>query len=139
MTSISRAWDILRLIRHGGPALCNVAVTNACNAACDFCNFARGKVGTHTRLADMISMVVAKGMGPALITNGWLLPAQLDRLAATGLKTVYVSIDAAAMSVHEANRGLKGLEKRIRLATAHVHELKMTPLAQITMSKLITD
>jgi MoaA/NifB/PqqE/SkfB family radical SAM enzyme len=174
MTSISKAWDILRLIRHGGPALCNVAVTNACNAACDFCNFARGKVGTanlrwidadrfdqaldilyqrgiryisffggepllHTRLADMISMVVAKGMGPALITNGWLLPAQLDRLAATGLKTVYVSIDAAAMSVHEANRGLKGLEKRIRLATAHVHELKMTPLAQITMSKLITD
>src|SRR5947209_19093337 len=89
----------------------------------------RGEPLLHTRLADMISMVVAKGMEPALITNGWLLPAQLDRLAATGLKTVYVSIDAAAMSVHEANRGLKGLEKRIRLATAYVHELKMTPLA----------
>ena len=38
---------MLRLIRRGGPALCNVAVTNACNAACDFCNFARGKVGSH--------------------------------------------------------------------------------------------
>ena len=40
----SRLWDTLRLLRHGGPGLCNVAVTNSCNAACDFCNFARGKV-----------------------------------------------------------------------------------------------
>src|SRR5438477_6348957 len=40
----SEAWDMLRLIRHGGPALCNIAVTNSCNATCDFCNFANGKV-----------------------------------------------------------------------------------------------
>jgi len=154
MTSFSKAWDMLRLIGHGGPALCNVAVTNACNAACDFCNFARGKVGAanlrwidadrlapaldilyrrgiryvsffggepllHTRLADMIAMVVAKDMGPALITNGWLLAAQLDRLAAAGLKTVYISIDATTMAVHEANRGLSGLQERIRAATSH--------------------
>src|SRR6266403_2847523 len=174
MNSFSKAWDMLRLLRHGGPALCNIAVTNACNATCDFCNFARGKVGAanlrwidadrfepaldilyrrgiryvsffggepllHTRLADMIAMVVAKDMGPALITNGWLLAAQLDRLAAAGLKTVYVSIDAASMAVHEANRGLNGLQKRIRAATSRMRELHMTPLAQVTMSKLITD
>ena len=30
----SKTWDMLRLITRGGPALCNVAVTNACNAAC---------------------------------------------------------------------------------------------------------
>ena len=35
---------MMRLIRHGGPAICNIAVTNSCNATCDFCNFARGKV-----------------------------------------------------------------------------------------------
>ena len=119
---------MLRLIRRGGPALCNVAVTNSCNATCDFCNFANGKVGRkdlrwidadqfdaalqilhtrgiryvsffggepllHARLSDMIAMAVAKGMGPALITNGWLLPSKLDQLARAGLKTVYVSID----------------------------------------------
>jgi MoaA/NifB/PqqE/SkfB family radical SAM enzyme len=39
----SKAWDMMRLLRHGGPALCNVAVTNACNAACAFCNFSRTK------------------------------------------------------------------------------------------------
>jgi MoaA/NifB/PqqE/SkfB family radical SAM enzyme len=138
VTSIaSKTWDMLRLIRRGGPALCNIAVTNSCNAACDFCNFARGKVASHDlrwidadqfgraldilrkrgvryvsffggetllhpRLADMIEMSVEKDMGPAVITNGWLLSRQLDRLAAAGLKTVYVSIDAPAMAVHRS-------------------------------------
>jgi MoaA/NifB/PqqE/SkfB family radical SAM enzyme len=175
MTTIgSRAWDIVRLLRRGGPALCNVAVTNSCNATCDFCNFANGKVERkdlrwidadqfdaalqilhdkgiryvsffggepllHPRLSKMIAMSIAKGMGPALITNGWLLSSKLDELAAAGLKTVYVSIDAPLMSQHEANRGLKGLGERIRKATSRMPKLGMTALAQITMSKLIRD
>ena len=143
-TVASKAWDMLRVIGRGGPALCNVAVTNACNAGCDFCNFARGKVGIsnlrwidadlfdralailhkrdiryvsffggetllHRRLAEMIAMAVKMGMGPAVITNGWLLPTQLDELAAAG----------------------------IRSATSRMPSLGMTPLAQVTMSKLI--
>jgi MoaA/NifB/PqqE/SkfB family radical SAM enzyme len=175
MTTIaSRVWDMLHLIRHGGPALCNIAVTNSCNATCDFCNFANGKVGRtdlrwidadqfegaleilhsrgiryvsffggepllYPRLPDMIAMSVAKGMGPALITNGWLLSSRLDQLAAAGLKTVYVSIDAPTLADHEANRGLKGLGDRIRSATSRMPSLGMAPLAQVTMSKLIGD
>lgn len=165
---------MLRLITRGGPALCNVAVTNACNAACDFCNFSRGKVGAanlrwidadkfcqaldilyqrdiryisffggepllHSRLPEMITMVVERGMGPALITNGWLLASQLDQLAAAGLKTVYISIDAASIAAHDANRGLHGLGDRIRGAIGRMRELGMTPLAQVTMSKLLHD
>jgi MoaA/NifB/PqqE/SkfB family radical SAM enzyme len=165
---------MLRVVQRGGPALCNVAVTNACNAACDFCNFARGKVGArnlryidagqfaraldilyrrdiryisffggepllHSRLAEMIAMVVERGMVPALITNGWLLTAQLDALADAGLKTVYVSMDAATLAEHETNRGLEGLGERIRSAVKRMRELRMTPLAQVTMSKLIGD
>jgi len=87
----------------------------------------------------MIALSVAKGMGPAVITSGWLLPAKLDELAASGLKTVYVSIDAACMADHEGNRGLKGLGKRIRAATLRMPNLGMTPLAQIAISKLIHD
>ncbi|HZQ70479.1 MAG TPA: radical SAM protein [Terriglobales bacterium] len=175
MTTIaSKAWDLIRLIRHGGPALCNIAVTNSCNATCDFCNFANGKVARkdlrwidaerfqgaleilhargiryvsffggepllHPRLADMIAMSVAKGMGPAMITNGWLLGSKLDALAAAGLKTVYISIDAPRIADHEANRGLKGLGERIRTATARMREYGMTPLAQVTISRLIRD
>src|SRR5256712_12488442 len=175
MTTLgSNVWDMLHLIRHGGPALCNIAITNSCNATCDFCNFANCKVGRkelrwidaeqfdgaldilrgrgiryvsffggepllHPRLPDMIAMSVAKGMGPAVITNGWLLSSRLDQLAASGLRTVYVSIDAPWMADHEANRGLKGLGERIRSATSRMPSLGMTALAQVTMSKLIDD
>lgn len=174
MRTISKAWDTLKVVSRGGPALCNVAVTNSCNATCDFCNFAYNKhlVGKlrwidadqfdralgilhgrdiryvsffggetllHPRLPEMITMVVARNMGPAVITNGWLLPARLDQLAAAGLKTVYVSIDSARMEEHEANRGLKGLGERIRSANARMAGLGMTSFAQVTMNKLISD
>jgi len=43
-TTSAKISDMLRLLRHGGPALCNIAVTNSCNATCDFCNFANGKI-----------------------------------------------------------------------------------------------
>jgi MoaA/NifB/PqqE/SkfB family radical SAM enzyme len=165
---------MLRLIRQGGPALCNIAVTNSCNAACNFCNFAKGKLARknlrwmdanrfeaaldilhgrgiryvsffggepllHARLADMIAIAISKGMGTAIITNGWLLPSRLDQLAACGLKTVYVSIDAPRMSTHESNRGLTGLGERIRAATSRMPGLGMLPLAQVTMNKLISN
>jgi MoaA/NifB/PqqE/SkfB family radical SAM enzyme len=170
----SKIWDMLRLIRHGGPALCNIAITNSCNATCDFCNFANGKVARkdlrwidpeqfplaleilyrrgirylsffggepllHPRLSEMIGLAVDRGMGVAIITNGWLLATKLDELASAGLKTVYVSIDSAAIATHENNRGLRGLGDRIRRATARMPELGMTALAQVTMSKLISN
>ena len=173
-TMVSKAWDMLRLIRRGGPAICNVAITNSCNATCDFCNFAYNKnqVGKlrwidadqfpraldilyqrgvrylnifggepllHPRVVDIIAAAVARDMAPAIITNGWLLPVKLDALAGAGLKTIYVSIDAPAISAHEANRGLKGVGERIRSATARMPTFGIIPIAQVTMSKLIED
>ncbi|MBV8051432.1 MAG: radical SAM protein [Acidobacteriaceae bacterium] len=169
-----KVWDMLRLIRHGGPGLCNIAVTNSCNATCGFCNFANGKIQRkdlrwidasklekalqilesrhiryvsffggepllHPNICDMIATAVGKGMGTALITNGWLLPSKLDELAAAGLRTIYISIDAPSMAVHEGNRGLKNLGSRIRQATSRMRQLGITPLAQVAMSKLIRD
>jgi MoaA/NifB/PqqE/SkfB family radical SAM enzyme len=160
------------MVRKGGPGLCNIAVTNSCNAACDFCNFARGRVPDlrwidadrfaaaldilrrrgiryvsffggepllHPRLEEMIATAVAKDLVPAIITNGWLLSARLERLAEAGLRTVYVSMDAASVAAHEANRGLNGLIIRIRSATAKMPALGMTPVAQVAMSKLVDD
>jgi MoaA/NifB/PqqE/SkfB family radical SAM enzyme len=175
VTSIAgKAWDLMRLVGRGGPGICNIAITNSCNATCDFCNFAVNKqligklrwIGAdqfpraldilygrgirylnifggepllHPQLMEIIAAAVARDMAPALITNGWLLPAKLDALAVAGLKTVYISIDAPTISVHEANRGLKGVAARIRSATARMPELGITPVAQVTISKLIED
>ncbi len=171
---LASAWDMLRLVRRGGPALCNIAITNACNAKCGFCNFAAGKVQfahlryldaaqfedalailrqrdiryisffggeplLHPELPRLIASAVAQGMGTAVITNGWLLPARLDQLAGAGLRTVYISIDAAEIATHEANRHLPGLGERIRRSTQRMAQLGVTALAQVTMSKLITD
>ena len=171
---LSQLGDMLRLLAHGGPALCNIAVTNACNATCNFCNFANGKIKRkdlrwidadrfqpaldilhardirylsffggepllHPGLADLISLSVRKGMGVAMITNGWLLPTRLNELAAAGLKTIFISIDSASLAAHEANRGLNGLGDRIRSATSAMRERGITAIAQVTISKLISD
>ncbi|WP_448190974.1 radical SAM protein [Azospirillum sp. sgz301742] len=45
--------DLLRLVPCGGPAICNISVTNSCNATCSFCNFAHDKgVVTDRRWLD---------------------------------------------------------------------------------------
>ena len=45
--------NLLRLVSRGGPAICNVSVTNACNAICGFCNFAHDKgFVTHRKWLD---------------------------------------------------------------------------------------
>ena len=165
---------MLHLVRHGGPALCNIAVTNACNATCDFCNFANGKVTRadlrwidaeqlerallllygrgiryvsffggepllHPQIAEMAATAVRHGMGTALITNGWLLPSKLDELASSGLQTIYISIDAPSIISHERNRGLTGLGERVRSAVQRMPSLGLTPIAQVTISKLVDD
>lgn len=170
----AKAWDMLKLVRHGGPAICNIAVTNSCNATCDFCNFANGKVPRkdlrwidagqfpaaldilhrrgirylnifggepllHPKLMDMLEAAVEREMGPAIITNGWLLPAKLDAMAETGLKNIYISIDSPQIAHHEANRGLKGLGERIKAATSRMPELGIAPIAQVAMSRLISN
>jgi MoaA/NifB/PqqE/SkfB family radical SAM enzyme len=104
-----------------------------------YISFFGGEPLLHPRIAEMVDLSVKKGMGTSLITNGWLLPAKLDELAASGLKTVYISMDAASVTSHEANRGLKNLVERIREANGRMPALGMTPIAQVAMSKLIND
>jgi len=175
MTTLARrTWDMLRLLRQGGPGICNIAITNSCNATCDFCNFAYdkntvsairwmdvdkfpdaidilyeksirylnifgGEPLLHPGLVSFIEVAVQHDMAPAVITNGWLLPARLPQLAQAGLKTVYVSIDSARMTEHESNRGLRGLTGRIRTANQQMRDLGIAAVAQVTVSRLLRD
>ncbi len=43
MGTLRQKIDMLRLAARAGPAICNISVTNACNATCDFCNYAYDK------------------------------------------------------------------------------------------------
>ena len=54
MSELRQMADMGRLLRHGGPSICNIAVTNVCNATCDFCNFAYDKgLVTHRSYIDV--------------------------------------------------------------------------------------
>jgi len=171
----SRVCDLLRLIPRGGPAICNISITNACNATCGFCNFAHdkgfvthrswldadrlpdalallkeraavrfvtfmgGEPLLHPRIGEMAQAATDAGIQPTLVTNGWLLPKKLDDLAKAGITTLFVSIDAADAATHERNRGLKGVCDRIREANARMPLLGISPVASVTMSRLIPD
>lgn len=154
------------------PAVCDVSVTNVCNAACDFCGFSRDKqmVGprryldveafaralpimrrrriryltfqggeplVHPGITTLVSSAAQSGMHCGLITNGWFLPRFIDDLAAAGLRRLLVSIDSADMEAHERNRGLSGLEVRIREGVARSRALGIPVCASVTVSRLM--
>jgi MoaA/NifB/PqqE/SkfB family radical SAM enzyme len=154
------------------PAICDVSVTNVCNATCDFCayahdkgvvrdrrwvdrarlaealpilhrcgvryvNFQGGEPLLHPAIDGLIADVRANGMQPALITNGWLLPDKIERLAAAGLATLLVSLDSHSMAAHEHNRGLRGVGERIRKGVAVAHRHGITAISVVTVNHLV--
>src|SRR5262250_1509396 len=157
-----------QIVRRLIPAVCDVSVTNVCNATCDFCcyaydkgivrdrrwidrtDFARalpilyrrgiryltfqgGEPLLHPAIDGLVADTVATGIKPALITNGWLLPQKVERLAGAGLGTLLVSIDSHSMADHERNRGLQGLGERIRAGLAAAHRHGITTVAVVTV------
>jgi MoaA/NifB/PqqE/SkfB family radical SAM enzyme len=152
------------------PAVCDVSVTNACNATCDFCSYAHdmgivrdrrwinpaefaralptlrrrgmrylnfqvGEPLLHRGIDQLIADAANAGMRPAPITNGWLLPQKMRRLAAAGLGTLLVSIDSHSMRDHERNRGVRGLKKRIQSGLGIARQHGVSTVASITMSR----
>lgn len=154
------------------PAVCDVSVTNVCNAACDFCGFARDKtlIGprrhidpdafakalpilhrrgiryitlqggeplVHPDIVMLVGEVAAAGMQPAIITNGWFVPRDVESLRAAGLKRLIISIDSADLALHEHNRGLDGLGGRIRQGITKALALGLPVSASVTISRLV--
>ncbi len=172
---LGQALDTLRLLPQGGPSCCNIAVTNVCNATCDFCGYAKDKIQAkdwiwidtqqtlaaldilydrgvryltfsggepllHPRLLDMVAYAAAKGMRPSIVTNGSpLTPRNVEKLKASGLKTLFISIDAPDQAAHEANRGLKGVFARIRQVNAALKPTGIKTVASVTINRLIDD
>lgn len=70
--------DILKsVVTDGGPSTCQFAITNVCNAACDFCNFSRDKLpkaeGKSVSLEDglrSLEILRSQGVGFMVFTGG---------------------------------------------------------------------
>ena len=163
------------VLRHGGPGYLQFAITNLCNADCDFCGFARSKfapaarrsvtldearrvvevavknhigyllfVGgepmVHRDLRAMTRHAAERGIHPMICTNGALWTEDNMRgLAADGLTSVIMSIDAHDAARHEQNRGLPDVCQKIRRANEFFLGAGIQTTASITASRLIED
>ena len=99
-----------------------------------------GLLETTDDLPALAARAVGLGMRVSLVTNGFTLtPERSDTLAAAGVGTVFLSIDAADAAAHEANRGLKGVIPRIRTANAQLKQRGLKTVASVTINHLIGD
>jgi MoaA/NifB/PqqE/SkfB family radical SAM enzyme len=97
-----------------------------------------GEPMLHPDLLEIVQRASSLGMKVLLVTNAGLLkPHRIRELAAAGLSSLIISIDAADAETHERNRGLPGVCERIREANAVIHELGLHSTASVTMSKLV--
>jgi MoaA/NifB/PqqE/SkfB family radical SAM enzyme len=163
------------VLNHGGPGYLQFAITNICNADCDFCGFARSKfdpkarrsvtldeakmvidialknhigyllfVGgepmVHRDLRAMTRYAAERGIHPMICTNGGLWTEEnMRNLAADGLTSVIMSIDAHDIAKHEKNRGLQDVCQKIKRANDYFHSVGIQTTASITASRLIDD
>jgi len=163
------------VLDHGGPGYLQFAITNICNARCDFCGFAvdrfdpkqrrsvtleearkvidiacRNHIGyllfvggeplVHRDLLAMVRYATERGLHPMICTNGSLWTGQnMRELARAGLSSVIMSIDTHDVAVHEKNRGLPDVCRKIKRANETFRQLGIQTTASVTASRLIDD
>jgi len=169
-------WKLVgEVLDHGGPGFLQFAITNVCNADCDFCGFARSKfnprqrrgvtleearnvidicvknhigyllfVGgeplVHKDLWLMIRYAAERSIRPMVCTNGSLWTERnLRQFADQGLSSAIMSVDAHDVKLHEKNRGLPEVCRKIRRANEVFGELGVQTTASVTASRLIGD
>jgi MoaA/NifB/PqqE/SkfB family radical SAM enzyme len=94
----TRAFKLLReVLRHGGPGYVQFAITNICNARCDFCNFAVDRFDRKMRRS--VSLQQARQVIDICLRNhiGYLLFVGGEPL---------LHKDLAAMTRYAAERGI---------------------------------
>jgi MoaA/NifB/PqqE/SkfB family radical SAM enzyme len=163
---------VSRWVKGLVPSVCDVSITNVCQATCNFCcfahdkqivtdrryidkdkfiaalpilfrrgvryvNFQGGEPLLHPAITEMTAAIVANGMRPAMISNGWLLPDKLPKLIEAGLSTLLFSLDSHDIATHEKNRGLKGVVERLKKSVTIAKEAGLPTIAVVTVSKLV--
>lgn len=102
--------------------------------------FVGGEPLVHRDLAAMVRYAAERGIHPMVCTNGGLWTEDnMRQLAAAGLTSVIMSIDAHDVAKHEKNRGLPDVCRKIRRANELFRELGVMTSASVTASKLVDD
>ena len=96
-----------------------------------------GEPLVHPEIIGLVSAIAAGGIRCAVITNGWFLARDAERMAAAGLDRLIVSLDSADLAEHERNRGLPGLGARMAEGIARAHACGLPVSASVTVSRLV--
>lgn len=103
-----------------------------------FITLVGGEPTLHPRIFDIVAYAARRGVQPSIVTNGSRLSsAYVHKLKHTGLKTLFISMDAASDAEHERNRGLPGVCGRIREAAAECERIGIHAVASVTINRLI--
>ena len=112
MNAIGQAADVLRLMPIGGPAVCNIAVTNVCNATCDFCNYAKDKDFVTDkkwlepeRAVRALDILHARGVRYITFTGGepMLHPKMYELIAAVAARGMRPTMVTNGSALNEKN------------------------------------
>ena len=130
--------DTVQLIfKEGGPGFCQFALTNACNANCGFCNFARDQLPkSHWQSVerqgafDAIDILARYGIRYLVLTGGepTLHPdvTAIIRHAAGQMTKVMLVTNGGLLKPHRirefANAGLSSFVISVDAASAEAHE-----------------
>ena len=102
--------------------------------------FVGGEPLLHPGLSEMISHATEKDIDTMISTNAALLNEKvIANLGESGLKTIFISIDATSIKEHEHNRGLPGVCEKIRKVTEMINKQGINLIASVTINRLITD
>lgn len=102
--------------------------------------FVGGEPLVHRDLVEMVRYAAERGLHPMVCTNGALwTDDNMRALAAAGLSSVIMSVDAHDVAKHEANRGLPDVCRKLRRANEVFRELGIQTTASVTASRLIDD
>lgn len=102
--------------------------------------FVGGEPLVHRDLCAMVRYAAERGIHPMICTNGSLWTDQnMRELAASGLSSVIMSVDAHDVARHEKNRGLPDVCRKIARANEVFRGLGIQTTASVTASRLIDD
>ena len=102
--------------------------------------FTGGEPTVHPHWEELLKTSDRLGMVNLMVSNGSTLSERtIKKFQDASLSGIIISIDSQDLEVHEENRGLKGVAKKIKDHMPLLREAGIGATASVTLNRLLTD